>query len=72
VYAHVNVGVFTRTTFLPYPVWCHVTLQRMDGAIVWLYFPGIKVGQNCSLFFLFDYLGALIRNRCVVTEHVYT
>jgi hypothetical protein len=21
VYAHVNVGVFTRTTFLPYPVW---------------------------------------------------
>jgi hypothetical protein len=32
VYAHVNVGVFTRTPFLPYPVWCHLTLQRMDGA----------------------------------------
>jgi hypothetical protein len=49
VYAHVNVGVFTRTPFLPYPVcWCNSTLQRMDGATVdaWLYFPGIKVGQN--------------------------
>ena len=49
VYAHVNVGVFTRTPFLPYPVWCHLTLQRMDGATdvdAWLYFPGKQVGPN--------------------------
>jgi hypothetical protein len=48
VYAHVNVGVFTRTPFLPYAVWCNSTLQRMDRATVdaWLYFPGIKVGTN--------------------------
>jgi hypothetical protein len=24
VYAHVNVGVFTRTPFLSYPVWCNL------------------------------------------------
>jgi hypothetical protein len=48
VYAHVNVSVFTRTPFLPYPFWCNSNLQRMDGATVdaWLYFPGIMVGQN--------------------------
>jgi hypothetical protein len=49
VYAHVNVGVFTRTPFLPYPVWCHLNLQLMDGATVEM--PGCisqaqKVGQN--------------------------
>jgi hypothetical protein len=58
VYAHVNVGVFTRTPFLPYPVWCHLSLQRMDGATdvdAWLYFPGLKVRiENWSLFFFFD------------------
>ncbi len=67
VYAHVNVGVFTRTPFLPYPVWCHLTLQRMYGATkdAWLYFPGLKVGQNWSLFFFFffKFLVALIINR---------
>jgi hypothetical protein len=38
VYAHVNVGVFTRTPFLPHPVWCNLNLQWMDGATVdaWL------------------------------------
>ncbi len=53
VYAHVNVGVFTRTPFIPYPVWCNRTLQQMDGATdvdAWLYFLVIKVGQNWFQF----------------------
>ncbi len=55
VYAHVNVGVFTRTPFTLSRL-VYSTLQRVDGATVdvWLYIPGIKVGQNWSLFFLFD------------------
>jgi hypothetical protein len=51
------------------------TLQLMDGATVdaWLYFPGIKVGQNWSLFFLFwQFLGTLIINRYVVKEHAFS
>jgi hypothetical protein len=48
----------------------------MDGATdvdAWLYFPGIKVGKNLSLFFLFgNILLGLIRNRYVVTDYVYS
>jgi hypothetical protein len=70
---HVNLGVFTRTPFSLYPVWRNLTLQRMDGATVdaWLYFPGTKVGQNRSLFFLF---GNFWRRwlKIVVTDYVYS
>jgi hypothetical protein len=46
VYAHVNVGVFTRTSFF-----LSCLLDSADGAPVdaWPYFPGFKVGQNLSL-----------------------
>jgi hypothetical protein len=49
VYAHVNVGVFTRIPFFLFRlVRADLTFQRMDGATVdaWLDYPGIKVGQN--------------------------
>jgi hypothetical protein len=72
---HVNLGVFTRTPFSLYPVWRNLTLQRMDGATVdaWLYFPGIKVGQNdlYSSFWTFmghvhvDYKSLRSRNICL-------
>jgi hypothetical protein len=41
-------GCIHEDTLYPHPVWCNLTFQRMDGASVdvWLYFPGIKVGQN--------------------------
>jgi hypothetical protein len=50
VYAHVNVGVFTRTPFSCSAWW----IQLFDGALVdaWLYFPGLKVG-NIHLFSFF-------------------
>jgi hypothetical protein len=63
VYTHVCVGAFTRTPFFRS---CLVdsTLQQKEHLWdVWLYFPGTKVGPNWSLFFLFDYLVALIMNR---------
>ncbi len=78
VYAHLNVGVFTRTPFLPYPVcWCNLTLQRMDGATVdaWLYFPGINHKGRTKLISILpfgQFWVALIINRYVVTEYVYS
>jgi hypothetical protein len=47
VYAHVNVGVFTRIPFFLFRLVWDLTFQRMDGATVdaWLDYPG-KVGQN--------------------------
>jgi hypothetical protein len=50
VYAHVNVGVFTRTPFLPYPVWWCNLNSSADGwsncGCLAVDFPGIKVGRN--------------------------
>jgi hypothetical protein len=45
VYAHVSVGIFTRTSFF-----LSRLLDSADGAPVdaWPYFPGFKVGQNLS------------------------
>ncbi|EFX83403.1 hypothetical protein DAPPUDRAFT_240238 [Daphnia pulex] len=55
------VNSYSRGHPLPYPVWCDLTLHRMDGATVdaWLYFPGTKL------------LVALIMNRYVVTELIW-
>jgi hypothetical protein len=52
VYAHVNVGVFTRTSFF-LSLLAYSTILRMDGATVdaWLYFPGLK-GRTKLISFL--------------------
>jgi hypothetical protein len=68
--------VYSRGPPLPYPVWCHWTLQRMDGATdvdVWLCFPDTKVGQNWSLFFIFGiFLVAFIIKSIGSTDYVYS
>jgi hypothetical protein len=71
VYVHVNVGVFTRTPFLPYPVWWCNLNSSVDGWSNCGYlavFPRHKGRRpNWSLFFL---LVALIFNRYVVGYRV--
>jgi len=50
--------------------WALVLPQwRKYGRDAWLYFPGLKVGK-IYLFFLFDYLVALIINRNVVRSSI--
>jgi len=69
VYAHVNVGVFTRTSNSLSPPG-GFDLFSANGALVdaWPYFPGLKVGQM-FLYSPFDdcLLVMLIINRYTVS-----
>jgi hypothetical protein len=68
VYTHVSVGVFTRTPFFLSRL-VDSTFQRMDEALLdgcLAVFLRLKGRKNVSLFFIFDYLGALIVNRYIV------
>jgi hypothetical protein len=65
VYTHESVGVFTRTPFF-LSCMAYSTFQRMEP--LWMPgcgFPGLKGRTNLSLFFLFNYLIALIMNRTI-------
>jgi hypothetical protein len=58
VYAHVNVGVFSRTPFVLFRL-VDSTFQRMDGVQLTKMsgcgFPRLKGRTNASLFFFLDY-----------------
>ncbi len=60
VYAHVNVGVFTRTIFFL----SRLVDDSADGAPAdaWLHFPGLKVGNNYLYSSFFAHLTVLIRD----------
>jgi hypothetical protein len=74
VYAHVNVGVFTRTPVYPSPFLVDPTflwmehLWGMPGRIL----PGFKVGQIYPYFFFLTVFGGVDYKSLRSTEYDYS
>jgi hypothetical protein len=75
VYVHVNVGVFTRTPFIPYPVWCgwNSSADGWSNCRCLAVFPRHKGRTKLTSILPFSqFLVGLIINRYLITEYVYS